>query len=60
MQSQELKSLVESGLYKPDPSRVASAMLRRRSVRELLVGVTPLFNEAGQTQPAPQSPRQAA
>ena len=25
MQSQELKSLVESGHYKPDPSRVAAA-----------------------------------
>jgi len=37
MQSQELKSLVESGHYKPDPSRIATAMLQRRGVRELLI-----------------------
>jgi Anti-sigma-28 factor, FlgM len=38
MKSKELKNLVESGSYKPDPSRVATAMLRRRGVRELLTG----------------------
>ncbi|MBS1676122.1 MAG: flagellar biosynthesis anti-sigma factor FlgM [Actinobacteria bacterium] len=38
MKATELKSLVEAGSYKPDPSRVASAMLRRRGVRELLTG----------------------
>ncbi|MBS1887377.1 MAG: flagellar biosynthesis anti-sigma factor FlgM [Actinobacteria bacterium] len=38
MKATELKNLVESGSYKPDPSRVASAMLRRRGVRELLTG----------------------
>lgn len=38
MKATELKNLVESGGYKPDPSRVASAMLRRRGVRELLTG----------------------
>jgi hypothetical protein len=37
MQASELKSLVESGQYKPDPARVAVAMLRRRAVRELLL-----------------------
>jgi hypothetical protein len=36
MQAQELKSLVETGSYKPDLSQVASAMLQRRGVRELL------------------------
>ena len=40
MQPQELKSLVESGHYKPDPSRIATAMLQRRGVRELLIGGT--------------------
>jgi hypothetical protein len=60
MQSQELKSLVESGHYKPDPSRIAVAMLQRRSVRELLIGGNPSLNRAGQTQPAPESPRRAA
>jgi hypothetical protein len=38
MKSTELKNLVESGTYKPDPSRIATAMLRRRGVRELLTG----------------------
>jgi hypothetical protein len=38
MKQTELKNLVEAGSYKPDPSRVASAMLRRRGVRELLTG----------------------
>jgi hypothetical protein len=38
MKATELKNLVEAGIYKPDPSRVASAMLRRRGVRELLTG----------------------
>jgi hypothetical protein len=59
MQSQELKSLVESGHYKPDPSRIAAAMLQRRGVRELLIGGAAL-NRAGRTPPAPQSPRRAA
>jgi hypothetical protein len=59
MQSQELKSLVESGHYKPDPSRIATAMLRRRGVRELLIGGATL-SRAGRTPPAPQSPRRAA
>jgi hypothetical protein len=60
MQSQELKSLVESGAYKPDPSQVAAAMLERRSVRELLVGVTPLVGGADRTLPASESRPQAA
>ena len=38
MKATELKNLVEAGGYKPDPSRVANAMLRRRGVRELLTG----------------------
>ena len=38
MKATELKNLVEAGSYKPDPSCVASAMLRRRGVRELLTG----------------------
>jgi hypothetical protein len=58
MQSQELKSLVESGHYKPDPSRVALAMLRRRGVRDLLVGSK--ISPAGHTPRAPEFPRRAA
>jgi hypothetical protein len=60
MQSQELKSLVESGHYKPDPSRIAAAMLQRRGVRELLIGGNPALSRAGRTPPAPESPRRAA
>jgi hypothetical protein len=59
MQSQEIKSLVEAGHYKPDPSRVAAAMLQRRGVRELLISSSTL-NRAGRTPPGPQSPRRAA
>ncbi len=39
MQPQELKTLVETGAYKPDPGQVAMAMLSRRGVRELLTGI---------------------
>jgi hypothetical protein len=38
MKATELKNLVDAGSYKPDPSRIATAMLRRRGVRELLTG----------------------
>ena len=38
MQTERLKSLVETGDYRPEPALVAEAMLRRRGVRELLVG----------------------
>ncbi len=60
MQPQELKSLVESGHYKPDPSRIAAAMLQRRGVRELLISGNPALSRAGRTRPGPQSPRRAA
>ena len=60
MQPQELKSLVESGHYKPDPSRVAAAMLQRRGVRELLIGSNGGISRAGRTPPGPESPRRAA
>ena len=39
MEPQELKTLVETGSYKPDPAQVAIAMLSRRGVRELLTGI---------------------
>jgi hypothetical protein len=38
MEAQQLKSLVESGAYKPDPADIATAMLSRRGIRELLTG----------------------
>jgi len=61
MQSQELKTLVEMGLYKPNPAEIADAMLRRRSVRELLSdGICLPDDPAGRSRPAPHVPRQAA
>jgi hypothetical protein len=45
MQPERLKSLVQTGNYRPKPALIAEAMLRRRGVRELLanepsVGIT--------------------
>ena len=37
MSPRHIKSLVESGHYKPEPSLVAEAMLQRRGIRELLM-----------------------
>ena len=59
MQSQQLKSLVESGHYKLEPSLVAEAMLQRRGVRELLINM-PVFDGAGRTPPSPSAGRRAA
>jgi hypothetical protein len=53
MQQQELKSLVDSGTYKPDPSRIAAAMLKRRGVRELLTGAYVSSPGAGHGHGAP-------
>ncbi len=47
------ENLVESGNYKPDPSRIATAMLQRRGVRELLIGA--YAGPAGRSQPSPDS-----
>jgi hypothetical protein len=58
MQQQQLKSLVESGGYRPEPELVAQAMLRRRSVRALLTGAP--LSSADRIPPAAESRRQAA
>jgi hypothetical protein len=58
MQAQELKSMVETGSYKPEPALVADAMLRRRSVRELLTSES--FMRAGRIPPAPEVGHRAA
>lgn len=60
MQAQELKSLVEAGSYKPDPSQIAVAMLQRRGVRELLIGGGAVLSPVGRTLSASESPRRAA
>ncbi len=59
MASQELKELVQLGLYKPNPSAIADAMLRRRGVRELLTGAQ-IGSGSDRTRPAePFHPRAA-
>jgi Anti-sigma-28 factor, FlgM len=59
MQTQELKSLVESGRYKPDPSQIAAAMLSRRGVRELLMFGSGMGG-SGHTPPSQAAPPRAA
>jgi hypothetical protein len=58
MQPRQLKSLVETGHYKPEPSLVAAAMLQRRGVRELLTSES--FMGAGRIPPAPEVRHRAA
>jgi hypothetical protein len=58
MEQRQLKSLVESGNYRPVPELVACAMLRRRGVRALLTGN--VFSSTDQIPSAPASRRQAA
>lgn len=62
MQADRLKSLVETGNYRPQPALIAEAMLRRRGVRELLVEeAAPLSRQVGRIPPARESgPRAAA
>jgi hypothetical protein len=60
MQTEQIKTLVEGGHYKPDPARVAIAMLQRRGVRELLTAEDPSVNRVGRTPRPPELPRQAA
>jgi len=60
MQPGQLKTLIESGHYRLEPSLVAKAMLRRRSVRELLIGGETPFNPTDRTRSAPETGRQAA
>jgi hypothetical protein len=58
MQPRQLKSLVETGHYKPEPALIAAAMLQRRGVRALLTDEN--VSPAGRTPPAPEAGRQAA
>jgi hypothetical protein len=61
MEPQELKSLVETGSYKPDPAQVAMAMLSRRGVRELLItGMQCSAPRNGHTPPPPAAHPRAA
>lgn len=62
MQPRQLKRLIETGHYRPEPQLVADAMLQRRSVRELLTaGVTMgAMGATGRSQSPSAVPRQAA
>jgi hypothetical protein len=52
MDAQELKSLVDAGIYKPDPAQIATAMLERRGVRELLTGMSVTAAQDGRSSSA--------
>jgi hypothetical protein len=52
MQQERIKSLVETGAYRPQPALVAEAMLRRRGIRELLAEGLPTINPTGRTHQA--------
>ncbi len=52
MQLEWLKSLVETGKYRPQPALVAEAMLRRRGVRELLAEEQQAINPVGRSRSA--------
>jgi hypothetical protein len=67
MQKRQLKRLIETGHYRPQPEQIAEAMLERRGVRELLIGGLsfntnggPPFNPADRIQSPSAVPRQAA
>ena len=60
MQQERLKSLVETGNYRPKPELIAEAMLRRRGVRELLGDEPPALKPSARIHPARASGPQAA
>lgn len=58
MSPRHLKSLIESGHYRPEPSVVAEAMLQRRGIRELLTDTVMAADSAGRNRrTAPGVPR---
>ncbi len=59
MATEQLKSMVEEGRYKPNPALVAEAMLSRRSVRELLT-VSEQLRPVGRTRLTAVVTRRAA
>jgi hypothetical protein len=67
MQKRQLKRLIDTGHYRPQPEQIAQAMLQRRGVRELLIGGLsfspnggPPLNPADRIQSPSAVPRQAA
>ena len=65
MQKRQLKTMIDTGHYKLEPSLIAEAMLRRPAVRQLLSPDdahperVPL-KQADRTQPVPAARRRAA
>ena len=59
MATEQLKSMIEDGRYKPNPALVAEAMLSRRSVRALL-GASESLRSAGRTRLTAVVTRRAA
>ena len=59
MATEQLKSMIQAGRYKPNPALVAEAMLSRRSVRELLGASEPL-SSVGRTRLTAVVTRRAA
>jgi hypothetical protein len=59
MATEQLKSMIEAGRYRPNPALVAEAMLSRRSVRELLTASEPL-SRADRSRPTAMAGRRAA
>jgi hypothetical protein len=60
MQTHDLKRLVETGDYKPDPSLIAAAMLERRGIRELLSFSSQALGPAGRSHSSPAARHRAA
>ena len=59
MSPRQLKSLIQSGHYKPEPALIAEAMLQRRGVRILLAGGPASSIAAGRSREAPAHGRPA-
>ena len=59
MATEQLKSMIKEGRYRPNPALVAEAMLSRRSVRELLTASEPLSRADRSRRPAVESHRAA-
>jgi hypothetical protein len=60
MSAGQLKSLVDTGHYRPSPELIAEAMLQRRGVRALLSVESPSVTSAGRSHPAAAGNRPAA
>ncbi len=60
MHPRRLKTLIDAGHYRLEPALVAQAMLRRRSVRELLTGGEEPLNPTDRTRSVGEAGRRAA